>query len=214
MLKRMVLLVIVLCLTLGVPLAQAAPDPCSTGPRPRQPSLSMVSRLSYWHMDTRLIIDPWLTGNPGKLPKLRILTYSTSWYRACAWRSHRRYGRHRQTDRRQSDFDLRNHPDACRGRSVTNVHPMSIGGKWNFEFGWVKVTNAIHGSGVAGAGRRLHHQFLRQGDLFCRRYGTVRRHGLYRQGKPGFCATADWRQLHYGAGGCNRSGRFAAPRRK
>ena len=36
------------------------------------------------------------------------------------------------------------------GQGVTNVHPMSIGGKWNFEFGWVKVTNAIHGSGVAG----------------------------------------------------------------
>jgi L-ascorbate metabolism protein UlaG (beta-lactamase superfamily) len=30
------------------------------------------------------------------------------------------------------------------------AHPMNIGGKFNFPFGWVKVTLAFHGSGIAG----------------------------------------------------------------
>jgi L-ascorbate metabolism protein UlaG (beta-lactamase superfamily) len=36
------------------------------------------------------------------------------------------------------------------GMGVTDVAPMSIGGKRAFEFGSVKVTLAVHGSGVAG----------------------------------------------------------------
>lgn len=31
-----------------------------------------------------------------------------------------------------------------------NAHPMNIGGKFNFPFGWIKVTLAFHGSGIAG----------------------------------------------------------------
>lgn len=31
-----------------------------------------------------------------------------------------------------------------------NVHPMHIGGKHNFPFGWVKATLAFHGSGIPG----------------------------------------------------------------
>ncbi|RJX29527.1 MAG: metal-dependent hydrolase [Dethiobacter sp.] len=31
-----------------------------------------------------------------------------------------------------------------------NAHPLNIGGRYNFPFGWVKVTLAFHGSGIAG----------------------------------------------------------------
>jgi L-ascorbate metabolism protein UlaG (beta-lactamase superfamily) len=32
------------------------------------------------------------------------------------------------------------------GKGVKNYHPMNHGGKWNFDFGTVKCTNAIHSS--------------------------------------------------------------------
>ena len=32
------------------------------------------------------------------------------------------------------------------GRGCANVHPMNIGGNWNFDFGKVKYVNAIHSS--------------------------------------------------------------------
>lgn len=31
-----------------------------------------------------------------------------------------------------------------------SAHPLNIGGKFNFPFGWVKLTLAFHGSGIAG----------------------------------------------------------------
>lgn len=33
-------------------------------------------------------------------------------------------------------------------KGVTNYHPMNIGGKWNFDFGTVKCTSAIHSSAM------------------------------------------------------------------
>src|SRR5206468_6101770 len=33
-------------------------------------------------------------------------------------------------------------------KGVEQVHPMNLGGKWKFDFGWVKCTNAIHSSNM------------------------------------------------------------------
>lgn len=35
----------------------------------------------------------------------------------------------------------------CQGKGATNVHPMHIGGARRFDFGEVKLTSALHGSG-------------------------------------------------------------------
>jgi L-ascorbate metabolism protein UlaG (beta-lactamase superfamily) len=33
-------------------------------------------------------------------------------------------------------------------KGITNIHPMNIGGKWKFEFGYVKCVNAVHSSSM------------------------------------------------------------------
>ncbi len=40
----------------------------------------------------------------------------------------------------------------AQSQGVENVHPMHIGGAWQFPFGRVKMTNAVHGGQVAGEG--------------------------------------------------------------
>ncbi|MFV2006505.1 MAG: metal-dependent hydrolase [Longimicrobiales bacterium] len=40
----------------------------------------------------------------------------------------------------------------AQSRGVENTHPMHIGGAWQFPFGRVKMTNAVHGGQVAGEG--------------------------------------------------------------
>jgi L-ascorbate metabolism protein UlaG (beta-lactamase superfamily) len=34
----------------------------------------------------------------------------------------------------------------CEGKGLTNVHPMNLGGKWDFDFGTVKMVYASHSS--------------------------------------------------------------------
>lgn len=33
-------------------------------------------------------------------------------------------------------------------RGVKNTHPMNIGGKWSFDFGWIKMVGALHSSSL------------------------------------------------------------------
>lgn len=40
----------------------------------------------------------------------------------------------------------------AQSQGVENAHPMHIGGSWQFPFGRVKMTNAVHGGQVAGEG--------------------------------------------------------------
>ena len=40
----------------------------------------------------------------------------------------------------------------AQSQGVENAHPMHIGGAWQFPFGRVKMTNAVHGGQVAGEG--------------------------------------------------------------
>lgn len=41
----------------------------------------------------------------------------------------------------------------CRQQGIHNVHPMQMGGSFQFDFGWVKMTEAFHGSAVIKDGR-------------------------------------------------------------
>ena len=67
-----------------------------------------------------------------------------------------------------------------------NAHPLNIGGKYNFPFGWVKATLAFHSAGIAGG-------------LFCWRYGAFQRYETYwrtHHTRPG--PAPNRRQLHHG----------------
>jgi len=68
MFKRIVLLGIVLCMTLAASLAMAAPDPLFNWTKtPITLTFYGQSTFVFAHGETRLIIDPWLTGNPWKV---------------------------------------------------------------------------------------------------------------------------------------------------
>ncbi|MGI6555402.1 MAG: metal-dependent hydrolase [Bacillota bacterium] len=41
----------------------------------------------------------------------------------------------------------------CRNRGIRKTHSMQIGGSYQFDFGWVKLTQALHGSCVIENGR-------------------------------------------------------------
>ena len=64
---RMVLLGIVVCMTLGASLAMAAPDPLFNWAKtPTTLTFYGQSTFVLAHGETRIVIDPWFTGNPWK----------------------------------------------------------------------------------------------------------------------------------------------------
>ena len=150
MLKKFTLFAVVLCLTLGVSLAQAAPDPLFNWAKtPTTLTFYGQSTFVLTHGETRLIIDPWLTGNPWKVAKAEDIDVQY----ILVSHAHGDHIGDTAGIAKRTGAKVISTSEITRmlaGQGVTNVHPMSIGGKWNFEFGWVKVTNAIHGSGVAG----------------------------------------------------------------
>jgi L-ascorbate metabolism protein UlaG (beta-lactamase superfamily) len=44
----------------------------------------------------------------------------------------------------------------CQSQGVENVHPMHIGGAYQFRWGRVKLTLALHGSGIIGEGAPIY----------------------------------------------------------
>ena len=150
MLKKFTLFAVVLCLTLGISLAQAAPDPLFNWAKtPTTLTFYGQSTFVLAHGETRLIIDPWLTGNPWKVAKAEDIDVQY----ILVSHAHGDHIGDTAGIAKRTGAKVISTSEITRmlaGQGVTNVHPMSIGGKWNFEFGWVKVTNAIHGSGVAG----------------------------------------------------------------
>ena len=64
-----------------------------------------------------------------------------------AWRSRGRYRGHRQADRRHGRRQLRDPQLAC-GKGVKNTHAQHIGGGFDYPWGRVKLTMALHGSGL------------------------------------------------------------------
>jgi L-ascorbate metabolism protein UlaG (beta-lactamase superfamily) len=150
MFKMLVLLVIALCLSLSASLAMAAPDLLSNWAKtPTTLTFYGQSTFVLTHGETRLIIDPWLTGNPWKVANADDIDVQY----ILVSHAHGDHIGDAASIAKRTGAKLISTSEITRmlgGQGVTNVHPMSIGGKWNFEFGWVKVTNAVHGSGVAG----------------------------------------------------------------
>ncbi|WP_366922005.1 metal-dependent hydrolase [Metallumcola ferriviriculae] len=95
----------------------------------------------------RVIIDPWLTGNPTANMTVEevegidavLVTHGHSDHLGDAVEIAK------QCDATIiAPFELATY---C-GNQGAKVHPMHIGGAYQFEFGWVKLTQALHGSGL------------------------------------------------------------------
>jgi L-ascorbate metabolism protein UlaG (beta-lactamase superfamily) len=102
---------------------------------------------------TRILIDPFLSENPladvgpdhfDRLDYL-LLTHGHFDHVADAWEILRR------TDATLiATFEIVAYAQEKQG--AKNAHPLHIGGGWDFPFGRVKLTTAIHGGLVAGDG--------------------------------------------------------------
>ena len=147
---RMVLLGIVVCMTLGASLAMAAPDPLFNWAKtPTTLTFYGQSTFVLAHGETRIVIDPWFTENPWKTATADDIDVQY----ILVSHAHGDHIGDAAGIAKRTGAKVISTSEITRmlgSQGVTNLHPMSIGGKWNFEFGWVKVTNAIHGSGVAG----------------------------------------------------------------
>jgi len=95
----------------------------------------------------RILIDPFLTGNPSTTAKPEdftqldaiLVTHGHSDHLGDAIQLSKQTGAPIITV-----FELAAY---CRGQGA-ETHAMHIGGKHQFPFGWVKLTQALHGSGI------------------------------------------------------------------
>lgn len=103
---------------------------------------------SCFHVETsthRLIIDPFLTGNP--LAKTKSTDVECDFILVS--HGHEDHlGDAVEISKRTGATIVANYEVAmtCAGRGAKNVHPMNPGGGWNFPFGRVKLTVAHHSS--------------------------------------------------------------------
>ena len=103
---------------------------------------------------TRLVIDPFLTGNPmadvgpehfeDRLDYV-LLTHGHGDHIGDAWRLLETTGA-----TLVATFEIVSYAQDVRG--VEHAHPMHIGGAWDFPFGRVKLTPAIHGGKIEAEG--------------------------------------------------------------
>ncbi len=96
----------------------------------------------------KALIDPFLTGNPWKVAKpedFKDLNYI--------------FVTHGHADHLGDAIEIAKRTGAtivsifevcqyCQNKGVSNIHPMHIGGTYNFPFGRVKLVSAAHGSSV------------------------------------------------------------------
>ncbi|SPF39003.1 conserved hypothetical protein [Candidatus Desulfosporosinus infrequens] len=95
----------------------------------------------------RILIDPFLTGNPSATVKPEDFTWLDAILVTHGHRDH--LGDAIQLSRQTGApiiavFELAAY---CQSQGA-KTHAMHIGGKHLFPFGWVKLTNALHGSGI------------------------------------------------------------------
>ena len=150
MLRKIVMLGVIVCLTLGASIAAAAPDALfSWAQAPTTLTYYGQSTFMLTHGDTKVLIDPWFTGSPWKTGTAdemdaQYILISHAHFdhigdaASIALRTGAKVVSTSEITRMLGE------------KGITNSQGMSIGGKKNFEFGSVKLTNAVHGSGVAG----------------------------------------------------------------
>lgn len=150
MLKKLAMAGIIICLTLGTSLAAAAPDSLfSWSQTPTTLTFYGQSTFVLTHGETKIIIDPWLSGSPWKAAtadeidaQYILISHAHGDHIGDAAAIAKRTGA-----KVVSTSEITR---MLGEQGVGNLQPMSIGGKRNFEFGSVKLTNAVHGSGVPG----------------------------------------------------------------
>ena len=139
-----------LCLLLVPALAGAAPaDAFTWAQTPSTLTFYGQSTFVLSHEDVKIIIDPYLTNNPWKTAKAEDIDVQY----ILVSHAHGDHIGDAVPIAKRTGAKVISTAEITRmlsGEGVTNLRPMSIGGKADFEFGWVKVTNAVHGSGVAG----------------------------------------------------------------
>lgn len=148
--RNLILWGILCCLVLGGSLAVAAP--ASDGSwTASQTTLSFYGQSTFLlsHGDTQVLIDPWFTGNrwgvadAGQISCQYILVSH----------AHQDHMGDAAAIAKRTGAKVISTAEITRllnGQGVQNIAPMSIGGQRQFDFGSVKVTLALHGSGVAG----------------------------------------------------------------
>lgn len=106
------------------------------------------SSFQVFHDKTSLTFDPFLTGNPNNVVQPQeietnyiLVSHGHADHLGDTYDIAKRTGA-----TVISTFELATMPAAAGSK----VFPMHIGGKANFDFGYVRVTEALHGSGVAG----------------------------------------------------------------
>jgi L-ascorbate metabolism protein UlaG (beta-lactamase superfamily) len=94
---------------------------------------------------TVILIDPWLTGNPQAVekaddmkPDYVLVTHGHSDHLGDAVPIAKA-----NDSTIIATFELATY---CNMQGAPKIHPMHIGGDYNFDFGWVKLTQAMHGS--------------------------------------------------------------------
>jgi L-ascorbate metabolism protein UlaG (beta-lactamase superfamily) len=99
---------------------------------------------------TRILFDPWLNQNP--LSDIKVSDVKTLDYILVS---------HGHGDHFSDVVELATKTDAtviatfelaalCQAKGVKKAHGMSIGGGYSFPFGYVKLTPALHGTGIDG----------------------------------------------------------------
>lgn len=147
--NKIVKLGALVCLLLTSSIAVAAPAN-ATNLAQDETTLSFYGQSAFMlsHGDTHLIFDPWLTGNPWKAAtadeiecQYILVSHAHGDHLGDTAAIAKRTGAKVVTT---SEIARMLKEQGC------DVAPMSIGGKRDFDFGYVKVTLAIHGSGIAG----------------------------------------------------------------
>ena len=150
MFRKIVMLGIIVCLAFGASIAAAAPDTLFDWAKtPTTLTFYGQSAFVLTHGDTKIIIDPWLTGSPWKTAKAEDIEVQY----ILVSHAHMDHLGDTAAIAKRTGAKVVSTSEITRmlgEQGVTNSQPMSIGGKREFEFGSVKLTNAVHGSGVAG----------------------------------------------------------------